>query len=267
MAIKSKREITMDQHPAEPQLTVEDGIKRIIDLADRRAAWEKTEFDRSNQSLYKIIDECLALYKESTTGKFAFEMKSALLKHIEDNGYVFKSTTSLSQKIIRCVFGDQDRRRISTYDKVLVAAISNGWNVGEVPSEITKAGGIHMISTRNPASLMEHKQYQFAIDALKASSIATLTSNTIKSNMKSDKMGEMAVAVMTQMSDGSYNVHCVVPSNKLVRDCMDVYYKTHKKILQKNQEIQKSAKKSNTHAELINNAAAAANDSKQKMAA
>lgn len=222
MASKSKSESTTGQKCTGTQLSVEDGIKRIVDLAARRAVWEKTEYDRSNQSLYKIIDECLALYKESTTGKFAFEMKSALLKHIEDKGYVFKSTTPLSQKIIRCVFGDQDRRRISTYDKVLVAAISNGWNAGEVPSEITKAGGIHMISTRSPASLMEHKQYQFAIDALKASSIATLTSNTIKSNMKSDKMGEMAVAVMTQMSDGSYNVHCVVHSYKLVRDCMTV---------------------------------------------
>jgi hypothetical protein len=267
MASKSKSESTTGQKCAETQLSVEDGIKRIVDLAARRAVWEKTEYDRSNQSLYKIIDECLALYKESTTGKFSFEMKSALLKHIEDKGYVFKSTTPLSQKIIRCVFGDQDRRRISTYDKVLVAAISNGWNVGEVPSEITKAGGIHMISTRSPSSLMEHKQYQFAIDALKASSIANLTSNAIKSNMKSDKMGEMAVAVMTQMSDGSYNVHCVVHSNKLVRDCMDGYYKTHKKFLQKDQEIQKSTKKSKTKVELIDYAAAAANDSKQKVAA
>ena len=38
MASKSKREISTDQQTAEPQLTVEDGIKRIIDLADRRAA-------------------------------------------------------------------------------------------------------------------------------------------------------------------------------------------------------------------------------------
>ncbi len=83
MASKPKLENTAVQQPHEPQLTVEDGIKRIVDLAERRAVWEKMEYDRSNQSLYKIIDECLALYKETTIGKFAFEMKTALLKHID----------------------------------------------------------------------------------------------------------------------------------------------------------------------------------------
>jgi hypothetical protein len=264
MASKSKREITTVQKPAEPQLTIEDGIKRIVALADRRIAWEKTEYDRSNQSLYKIIDECLALYKETTTGKFAFEMKSALLKHIEDKGYDFKSTTPLSQKIIRCVFGDQDRRRISTYDKVLVAAIANCWAVGKVPLEITKAGGIHMISTRSPATLKEDKNIQFAIDALKASSIATLSSDTIKSNIKSDKMGEMAVGVMTQKVDGTYNVHCIVSSNKLVKESLEAYYKIHKNSLIKDQEVQATIEKSNTKSDLID---LAANDTKQPLSA
>lgn len=267
MASKSKLENTAIQQPHEPQLTIEDGIKRIVELADRRAAWEKTEYDRSNQSLYKIIDECLALYKETTIGKFAYEMKTALIKHIEDKGYVFKSTTPLSQKIIRCVFGDQDRRRISTYDKVLVAAISNCWVVGKVPLEITKAGGIHMISIRNPATLKEDKNHQFAIDALKASSIATLSSDTIKSNIKSDKMGEMAVGVMTQKADGTYNVHCIVPNDKLVKDAMNAFYKKNKYLLLKDQDIKKVASKSKTRNELVGNAAAAANDQTQSLAA
>lgn len=267
MASKPKLENTAVQQPHEPQLTVEDGIKRIVDLAERRAVWEKMEYDRSNQSLYKIIDECLALYKETTIGKFAFEMKTALLKHIEDKGYVFKSTTPLSQKIIRCVFGDQDRRRISTYDKVLVAAISNCWAVGKVPLEITKAGGIHMISTRNPATLKEDKNYQFAIDSLKASSIATLSSATIKSNIKSDKMGEMAVGVMTQKSDGTYNVHCIVSNDKLVKDAMNAFYKKNKHLLSKDHDIKKVGNKSKTRNELVGNAAAAANDPTKSLAA
>lgn len=267
MASKFKLENAVSQQAQEPQLTVEDGIKRIVDLAERRTAWEMTEYDRSNQSLYKIIDECLALYKETTTGKFAFEMKTALLKHIDDKGYIFKSTTSLSQKIIRCVFGDQDRRRISTYDKVLVAAISNCWAVGKVASEIIKAGGIHKISIKKSSPFNEEKNYQFAIDTLKATSIATLTSNTIKSNIKSDKMGEMAVGVMTQNADGSYNVHCIVPNDKLVKDAMNAYYKKNKHLLLKDQDIKKVATKSKTRNELVGNAAAAANDQAQSLAA
>jgi hypothetical protein len=165
------------------------------------------------------------------------------------------------------VFGDQDRRRISTYDKVLVAAIANGWTAGKVPLEITKAGGIHMISTRSPATLKEDKNYQFAIDALKASSIATLSSDSIKSNIKSDKMGEMAVGVMTQNSDGTYNVHCIVPNDKVVKDAMNAFYKKNKHLLLKEQDIKKVATKSKTRNELVGNAAAAANDQTKSLAA
>ena len=41
---------------------------RIAELANRRENWEVNEYDRSNQSLYSLISECLGLYLDLTTG-------------------------------------------------------------------------------------------------------------------------------------------------------------------------------------------------------
>ena len=39
-------------------------MQRIGDLAVTREVWEATEYTRSNQALYKLIADCLALYND-----------------------------------------------------------------------------------------------------------------------------------------------------------------------------------------------------------
>ena len=43
--------------------------QRVENLAIQREVWETTQFAGSNLALYQILDECLVLYRELTTGK------------------------------------------------------------------------------------------------------------------------------------------------------------------------------------------------------
>ena len=104
--------------------------QRIEALAVEREAWELTAYARSNELLYGVMQKCYALYKDLTqrTGDVGAR-KMALQDYIDGKGLAFKPDTLLTAKIIRCVFGAKDRRRLSTYHTVLRVIVANKWAV------------------------------------------------------------------------------------------------------------------------------------------
>jgi hypothetical protein len=130
--------------------------QRIEDLVMLREVFETTQLARSNQALYSLIRDCLSLYRDLTEGEDLKAKKLGLQDFINLKGYVFKSTSPLSLKVIRCVFGEKDRRRISTYHTVLRVAISENWDLSEVATKILERGGVQEISVRK-ANAMSQK--------------------------------------------------------------------------------------------------------------
>ena len=107
--------------------------QRLEDLVVQREAFEITSLARTNQALYHLFRECLSLYRDLTEGEDLKAKKIGLQDFINFKGYVFRASAPLSQKVIRCVFGDKDRRRISTYHTVLRVAITEKWAFGIPP--------------------------------------------------------------------------------------------------------------------------------------
>jgi len=229
--------------------------------------WETTEYNSSNQSLYKLIAECLALYNDLTDGVDSTHKKQGLKDYISIKGYVFKSTSPLSLKVIRCVFGDRDRRRLSAYHTVLRAAIADKWAVADVAEKIATYGGVQEISLRKPGGMTAKDKAQTARAALMNQSVATLTSDALSKQFNKERIGENAVAVLTLNADGTYSVHCVVQSNTAVNAALAGYFSANKEILKELQEQQQQQAAEADKAQLIANAAAAANDSQNTLAA
>lgn len=242
-------------------------MQRISDLAIRREAWETTEYDRSNQALYSVIAECLNLYLDLTSGTDIKMKKQGLEDFINTKGYVFKEISPLSLKIIRCVFGDRDRRRLSTYHTVLRAAIAAKWAVSDVAKKISECGGVQEISLRKPGGLSAKDKANAARAALMNQSIATLSSDAIFKQFNQEHKAETAVAVMTLNDDGTYSVHCVVRSATAVNAALAGYFSANKEVLVGLQEQQKAQAAEAVKAQLIANAAAAANDAQTDLAA
>jgi hypothetical protein len=242
-------------------------MQRISNLAVRREAWENTEYNRSNQALYSVIAECLDLYLDLTSGTEIKSKKDGLALYINSKGYSFKESSPLSLKVIRCVFGDRDRRRLSTYHTVLRVAIDDKWAVSDVAKNISDCGGVQEISMRKPGGLSAKDKANAARAALMNQSIATLSSDAIKKQFNTEHVAENAVAVMTLNSDGTYSVHCVVRSATAVNAALAGYFSANKEVLVGLQEQQKAQAAEADKAQVIASAAAAANDAQAELTA
>ena len=203
-------------------------LKRVENLSIKREAWESTELAHSNDALYAIFADCLELYRDLTNGDGVKAMKKGLEDYINFKGYVFKSTSPLTLKVIRCVFGAKDRRRLSTYHSVLRVAIADKWKISEVAQRISEYGGVQEISLRRKDSLTAKDKATIARDVLKSQSIAKLSSDELLKQFNIEHKGDSAVAVMTLENDGSYSVHCVVKSNTAVNAALTAYFSSNK---------------------------------------
>lgn len=239
-------------------------FKRVENLSIKREVWETNELARSNDALYAIFADCLSLYRDLTNGNGVKAMKKGLEDYINIKGYVFKSTSPLTLKVIRCVFGAKDRRRLSTYHSVLRVAIADKWNVSEVAQRISEYGGVQEISLRRKDGLTAKDKATIARDALMSKSIATLSSDELKKKFDIEHIGESAVAVMTLENDGSYSVHCVVNSATAINAALTAYFSTNKADFIEAQKQKARELEEATKAMLIKSAA---NDSQAMQAA
>ena len=202
--------------------------QRVENLAIRREVWETTQLAGANATLYQIMDESLALYRDLTSGENVRSMKQGLNDYISIKGYVFKSSSPLTLKVIHCIFGAKDRRRLSTYHTVLRVAIAENWKVEEVAQKITERGGIQEISLQRKDGLKPKEKAEIARDVLMSQCIATLSSEALTANFNKENIDEHAVAVLTLNGDGTYSVHCVVKSNAAVDVALIAYFAQNK---------------------------------------
>ena len=241
--------------------------QRIEDLVVQREVFETSTLARTNQALYDLIRECLSLYRDLTEGVDLKAKKIGLQDFINFKGYNFRASAALSQKVIRCIFGDKDRRRISTYHTVLRVAIAEKWALTEVASKITERGGVQEISVRKANAMSQKDKAMTAQSALLNQSVATIDSQALKSKHNIEFNEQQAVAVVTQNQDGTFNVHCVIHSTTAVNSALRAYFSTNKTDLQKIIEQQKLVQASTQQATLIANAMNASNDSQNQAAA
>lgn len=234
--------------------------ERIEALAVEREVWETSVYARSNEQLYALIQKCYGLYLELTTGADVGAKKGSFRDYINTKGYVFKDSTPLTAKIIRCVFGDKDRRRLCNYHTVLRRAASAQWLLEEVPAKIAEFGGVQEISLGKPAGSLTPKQKaEQARQVVLSTVLATAASDKLAAQNNPEKAGEPAVAVVTQQADGTYTIHCVVHGDTLVNTALAGYFGANKAQLE---QLQRELLTSQSQASLevsIAQAGAAAN--------
>jgi len=238
-----------------PAVTMRD---RIEALSIQREVWETTVYARSNEQLYALIQKCYGLYLELTTGADLGAKKGSFRDYINTKGYVFKDSTPITAKIIRCVFGDKDRRRLSAYHTVLRRAATEQWLLGDVPSKIAEFGGVQEISLGKPAGSLTPKQKaEQARRVVLSAVLATAASDKLAAQNNPEKAGEQAVAVVTQQADGTYTIHCVVHGDTLVNAALAGYFGANKAQLEQAQrELLESQSRASLEVSIANAGAA-----------
>ena len=116
----------------------------LSSMEAKRIAWETGVYRTSNQALYQVLAECLA-YSGELPVSMSKLRNGALATFYKERGYRYKEDAPLVTRVVRAVFGDINRRRISTYSLVLRQAQKESIAYADLPAWIEERGGIQEI--------------------------------------------------------------------------------------------------------------------------
>lgn len=205
-----------------------EGIRqRLKQLSNENVAWEQGAYKTANEGLYMLIQGCKQIYEDLTNAKDEnlVHKKQGLNDYLSINGMEDYTSKPLPQKIIRCVFGNRDRRRISTYNVVLRRLIADGVDVADVPSHIAACGGVQEMSLgRKPGTLTAKEKATQVKGAVQAQVLGSVKTAETDQLVNPEKHGETFAAVLTQNPDGSFTINCIVDSKGAVNAALTAYY-------------------------------------------
>jgi hypothetical protein len=122
-----------------------NAVELLATLEQQRITWEEGVYRTSNQMLYAILSQCLQFGGDLDTTDANKVRRDALEAFYKQRGYRWKKDTPLMTKIVRAVFGDIDRRRISTYSLVLRQANKAAVLPSQFAEWVEQGGGVQEI--------------------------------------------------------------------------------------------------------------------------
>lgn len=205
--------------------------KSLLDIEAKRQNWETTAYRTSNQQLYAVLADCLEYGKKMEVAE-AKQRSAELEAFFKQRGYVYKKDSPLLTRIVKAVFGELDRRRISTYSIVLRTAQSEEVKPENLASWIEKNRGIQEIKMARSNTYVSPKQ--------KAETAKSSFSNLPNLAVAKEKLAESAdaqfigsecVLLAEQQADGSFHIKALTRSGAAVTAAMTALYSEQKKAL------------------------------------
>jgi len=221
-------------------------LKVLQDLEEKRITWETGIYRTSNEALYGILTECHAFTQApGLTVEQARQRNSALEKFYKERGYTYKTDSPLVTRVIRAVFGDVDRRRISTYSLVLRQAQRQNISFMDLPKWIEEQNGLQEIRLSKSINYVKletkvelGKQY-----FMMKPSLGRARSEQLSILAEPDKLGTACVLLAEQQADASFDIRAVMRPTGLLNMAFSLLYNKEKEdISLKEQEIEAARK-------------------------
>lgn len=191
-------------------------------LTEQRKQWEDGAYRKSNDELYALLQNCYELDQLiSTAGEGVKAMRDDITKYAKQLGYSFQKSTPTITRIVRCVFGEVHRSRVSTYSLVLREAKSQKIAAKNIPSFISGKGGVQEIRlTKSPNYLKPAEKIAAAEATVFNTPISSIKTNELSLFADSEYSEESCVLLARQEADGSFTVFSVVRSKAAVDAAM-----------------------------------------------
>lgn len=195
-------------------------------LEERRIIWETTEYRKSNIRLYGVLADC-----HGYAGPLGFaenKLRNECLKSFfKDKGYRYDPESPLITRVLKAVFGDINRRRISTYSIVIRQAIKEKVIPSELPNWIERMGGVQEIKlARNISYITPSKKVDIGKDVFdKNQVLANVKSEALSHFADADLMGETCLFLAEQQSDASFDIKAIIRSSTAINTAFMSLYK------------------------------------------
>ncbi len=216
-------------------------------LEAQRIEWETTVYRTSNQALYAILADCYAFGGELLDVKQAKARRAALVKFCKEREYKVKQDSPVLTFIVKAVFGNVDRRRISTYSLVLREAQRSKVLPTNLAQWIENERGIQEIRLGKSATFVSAKQKaelgQAQLDAL--NTIATVKADALSELADAEFIGADCVLVAEQQADGSFAIKALLRNPSVVNAAYTAVYAQQKAVTDVALKEQKAANDAN----------------------
>ncbi len=229
---------------AKTKVVLNDKANFVTVLANAHKQWQVNAYAKSNNELYKLLADCYANYLAMCAGNAkAKALSEQLDAYISDNKLVFRKGTHNLVKIVKCVFGDTDKRRISTYGIVLRTALANKLKANQVAAFIKDNGGVQEIKLARGNALTAKEKAKAVQTFLANKNLAEVTSVKIAESVDASKVGQQVVFVATQKANGKFVINAVTESTGAINSALAACYATNKAKVTNKKEEQKVANK------------------------
>lgn len=199
-----------------------------------RITWEQGAYRTSNQALYAVLAKCIAFCGELPLAE-AKQRSFALEAFFKERGYKYKKETPLASRVVKAVFGNIDRRRISTYSLVLRQAQKDMITTKDLAQWIEEKGGVQEIRLGHSANFVSPKvKADTAKQIVQGRSfLGFAKSELLSKEADADYMGEACVLLAEQQPDGSFGIRCVLRNDGVVNAAFVALYAKQKDLLAK----------------------------------
>lgn len=195
----------------------------------KRIDWEQGAYRTSNQALYQVLAECLA-YSGELPVSMAKLRNAALATFYKERGYRYKEEAPLVTRVVRAVFGDVNRRRISTYSLVLRQAQKECIAYADLSSWIEERGGIQEIRLSRSSTFVSATQ-KASIGKMyfeSKSDFGAVQSEFLSVEADPSYIGQACVLLAEQQADGSFHVREVIRNQSVLNAAYAALYTKQK---------------------------------------
>jgi hypothetical protein len=208
----------------------------LTNMEANRISWEQGAYRTSNQVLYSVLGDCLAFCGDLTLPE-AKQRSASLESFYKERGYRYKKDLPLATRVIRAVFGERDRRRISTYSLVIRQAIKEKVLIADFSEWVEERGGLQEISLGKSATYIKPAdKAEIAKNNLKGKTpIGYAQSELLAHVADAQYLGDMCVLLAEQQADGSFGIYAVLRQDGLVKSAFASLYTVGKELTAKAQ--------------------------------
>lgn len=225
----------------------------LTKMSNSRKNWESNVYRNSNLELYSVLQNCYAAdFAIKDAGGEAAEMRKGISDFATQLGFTFKESTPTINRIVRCVFGNIQRSRVSTYALVLREAKKQGVAIADIPAFIEREGGVQEIRLSKSATYTSPKQKaELARATAFTESLAVAKSAGLSRLANSALANTRCVLLATQLADGTFAINSVVRSEGAINAALVSHYSQKKSVLKDAASKQEAANDSQVRNDIL----------------
>lgn len=219
-----------DEITLTPLAVAQPLTKVLADLETQRVVWEEGVYRTSNLALYALLAHCLAI-AQADTPELAKQRNAGLEAFYKLRGYSYKKDAPPATRVVKAVFGNVDRRRLSTYSLVLREAIKKRVQATQLAEWIEQNGGIQEIRLSQSATFIKPavkvEQARQSFDTLPE--LATVKSEALSQLADGEFMGDCCLLIAEQNAEGAFVVRGFTRAGGAVNAAFAALYAEQKK--------------------------------------